>query len=57
MTSSDPHDERSVRLQKLHALRALGVKLYPDRFSGKQDINSIRQHANKDLRTIDEIIP
>ena len=57
MTSSDPHDERSVRLQKLHALRALGVKLYPDRFSGKQDINSIRQHAKKNLRTIEEIIP
>jgi lysyl-tRNA synthetase, class II len=58
MTSSDPHDERSVRLQKLHALRALGVKLYPDRFSGKQDIGSIRsQSTNKEFRTIDDIIP
>ncbi|MBP7773554.1 lysine--tRNA ligase [Candidatus Gracilibacteria bacterium] len=57
MTSSDPHDERSVRLQKLQALRTLGVKLYPDRFSGKQDIDSIRsQSANKDFRTIDDII-
>lgn len=57
MTSSDPRDERSVRLQKLHALRTLGVKLYPDRFSGKQDIVSIRsQSANKEFRTIDEII-
>lgn len=57
MTSSDPRDERSVRLQKLHALQTLGVKLYPDRFSGKQDIDSIRsQSANKEFRTIDEII-
>lgn len=57
MTSSDPHDERSVRLQKLHTLRTLGVKLYPDRFSWKQDIEHIRHHAKKDLRTIEEIIP
>jgi len=57
MTSSDPHDERSVRLQKLQALRTLWVKLYPDRFSWKQDIDSIRsQSANKDFRTIDDII-
>lgn len=57
MTSSDPHDERTVRLQKLHALRALGVKLYPDRFSGKQNISEIREKAEKNLRTIEEIIP
>ena len=42
MTSPDPHDERTVRLQKLHALRTLGVQLYPDRFSDKQDIEDIR---------------
>lgn len=58
MTSSDPHDERSVRLQKLHALRALGVKLYPDRFHKKQDIGIIRKKSEKQtFRTIDEIIP
>ena len=58
MTPSDPHDERTVRLQKLQALRALGVKLYPDRFSGKQDINDIRTKAEgAELRDIDEIIP
>ena len=42
MTSPDPHDERSVRLQKLNTLRTLGVKLYPDRFPDKQDIGDIR---------------
>jgi lysyl-tRNA synthetase class 2 len=58
MTSPDPHDERSIRHSKLQALRALGVKLYPDRFSGKQDIGSIRsQSTNKEFRTIDDIIP
>lgn len=58
MTSPDPHDERSVRLQKLHALRALGVKLYPDRFSDKQDVVDIRAWAEgKKFREIDEIIP
>lgn len=57
MTSLDPHDERSVRLQKLQALRALGVKLYPDRFADKQDIMDIRSHAEgKKFREIDEII-
>jgi lysyl-tRNA synthetase class 2 len=42
MTSPDPHDERSVRLQKLNTLRTLGVKLYPDRFERKMDISDIR---------------
>jgi lysyl-tRNA synthetase, class II len=42
MTSPDPHDERSVRLQKLNTLRTLGVKLYPDRFEGKMDMSAIR---------------
>ncbi len=58
MTSPDPHDERSVRLQKLNTLRTLGVKLYPDRFSDKQDIADIRAWAEgKKFREIDEIIP
>jgi|GEM_PF-365012 len=58
MTSSDPHDEQSVRLQKLQILRALGVKLYPDRFSGKQDISRIRANAEgQTFREIDAIIP
>lgn len=58
MTSFDPHDERSIRFQKLHALRTLGVKLYPDRFSGKQDIALIRsKNAHKEFRTIEDIIP
>ncbi len=58
MTSQDPHDERTVRLQKLHALRALGVKLYPDRFSGKQDIITIRTKAEGGVfRDIDDITP
>jgi len=58
MTSPDPHDERSVRLQKLNTLRTLGVKLYPDRFPDKQDTLDIRAHAEgKKFREIDEIIP
>jgi lysyl-tRNA synthetase, class II len=58
MTSPDPHDERSVRLQKLNTLRALGVKLYPDKFPHKQDILDIRAKAEgKNFREIDEIIP
>lgn len=58
MTSLDPHDERSVRLQKLNTLRTLGVKLYPDRFSDKQDTLDIRAKAEgKKFREIDEIIP
>jgi len=58
MTSPDPHDERSVRLQKLNTLRTLGVKLYPDRFPDKQDIGDIRAWAEGDsFREIDEIIP
>ncbi len=58
MTSPDPHDERSVRLQKLNTLRALGIKLYPDRFADKEDIVDIRTNAEgKKFREIDEIIP
>ena len=58
MASQDPHDERTVRLQKLQALRTLGVRLYPDRFSGKQDIAIIRAKAEeKKFRDIDSIIP
>lgn len=58
MTSPDPHDERSVRLQKLNTLRTLGVKLYPDKFPNKQDILDIRAWAEgKKFREIDEIIP
>ena len=58
MTSQDLHDERSVRQAKLNTLRTLGVKLYPDRFEGKQDISLIRKHSEKQqLRTIEAIIP
>lgn len=58
MTSPDPHDERSVRLQKLNTLRTLGVKLYPDRFADKEDIVDIRTNAEgKKFREIDGIIP
>lgn len=58
MTSPDPHDERSVRLQKLNTLRTLGVNPYPDRFADKQDIVDIRTKAEwKKFREIDEIIP
>lgn len=58
MASLDPHDERTIRLQKLQALRALGVKLYPDKFHKKQDIAVIRKKSEKQtLRTIEEIIP
>lgn len=54
---TDPHDERTIRLQKLEALRSLGVKLYPDRFRPKEDIADIRKKAEKqDFRTIEEII-
>jgi lysyl-tRNA synthetase, class II len=57
MASSDLRDEHSVRLQKLQTLRTLGVKLYPDRFSGKQDISLIRANAEgQKLREIDAII-
>lgn len=58
MTQTDPRDEHSVRLQKLQTLRTLGVKLYPDRFSGKQDIADIRTKAEGEkFREIDEITP
>ncbi len=57
MTSPDPHDERTVRQWKLQALRTLGVKLYPDRFSDKEDIARVREKAGKKLRTIEDIIP
>lgn len=58
MTQTDPRDEHSVRLQKLQTLRTLGVKLYPDRFSGKQDISAIRASSEgQDFREIDAIIP
>lgn len=40
---TDTHDERSVRIQKLHALRAIGIKPYPDTFHHKQDIADIRK--------------
>lgn len=60
MTSTLQNDERSVRIAKLETLKNLGVKLYPDRFSDKQDIVDIRADfdAEKtlDLREIDEII-
>lgn len=57
MTSSDPHDERTVRESKLHGLRAIGVKLYPDRFAGKEHIADIcKKYEKKELRTIEEII-
>lgn len=39
----DHHDERSVRIQKLHTLRALGINPYPDTFHNKQDIVDIRK--------------
>ncbi len=58
MTSFDPHDERSVREWKLHALRTLWVNLYPDRFLEKQDIARIRASAaGQAFREIDVIIP
>ncbi len=41
--SADNHDERSVRIQKLHALRDLGINPYPDTFHEKQDISVIRK--------------
>lgn len=49
MTTPDLHDERSVRQNKLQTLRALGVKVYPDRFSGKQDIAAIRNSVSASL--------
>lgn len=58
LMSIDNHDERSVRIQKLHTLRTLGVKPYPDKFHNKQDIADIRK-LWEDIswfRTIDEII-
>lgn len=60
---SDPlhHDEKTVRLQKLESLKKIGVKLYPDRFAGKQDIVDIRrafdQGDNPILRSVEDIIP
>jgi lysyl-tRNA synthetase class II len=58
MTSQDLHDERSVRQAKLNTLRTLGVKVYPDKFSEKQDIVFIEENSKKEkLRTIEEIIP
>ena len=50
---SDPRDEHSVRLQKLQTLRTLGVKLYPDRFSGKQDISEIKAPFLKGERNLE----
>lgn len=54
----DHHDERSVRIQKLHTLRALGINPYPDTFHNKQDIVDIRKlwENTTNLRTIEEII-
>jgi len=40
---TDHHDERSVRIQKLHNLRALGINPYPDTFHHKQDILEVRK--------------
>ncbi|MEI6711285.1 MAG: hypothetical protein WCK88_03530 [bacterium] len=42
MTSSDHHDERTVRIQKIQALHTLGINPYPDKFTKKQDIADIR---------------
>ncbi len=56
--SLDNHDERSVRIQKLHSLRALWVNPYPDKFTKEQDIIDVRWIGGKSpsLRTIEEII-
>jgi len=56
--SIDNHDERSVRIQKLHSLRALWINPYPDKFLKKFDIADIRAiwAEAKSLRTIEEII-
>lgn len=56
--SLDNHDERSVRIQKLHALRSLGINPYPDKFQKNHDIAVARSvwEKNPSLRTIEEII-
>jgi|GEM_PF-2812084 len=41
--AGDNHDERSVRIQKLHTLRTLGINPYPDTFTTKQDIIDVRK--------------
>ena len=57
MIPSDNHDERWVRIQKLHTLRALGINPYPDKFDKKQDISDICTQGNNGVfRTIEEII-
>lgn len=56
MPSCDHNDERSVRIQKLHALRALGINPYPDKFDKKQDISHISEQGAGVFRTIEEII-
>lgn len=54
---TDSHNERSVRLQKLKNLQTLGVKIYPDKFSDKQDISDIRKMSESlKMREIEEII-
>ncbi len=55
---SDNHDERSVRIQKLHTLRTLWINPYPDKFHKNHDIAVARSmwEGNTALRTIDEII-
>jgi len=59
MTSSDHHDERTVRIQKIQALHTLGINPYPDKFTKKQDIADIRLlwEDTSSLRTIEDIIP
>lgn len=57
MTTQDNHNERSIRLKKLENLRSLGVKIYPDKFSDKQDISDIRKMSESlKMREIEEII-
>jgi len=54
----DNHDERSVRIQKLHSLRGLWINPYPDKFHKNHDIVDARTVWEKSttLRTIEEII-
>jgi lysyl-tRNA synthetase, class II len=56
--SVDHHDERSVRIQKLHSLRNLGINPYPDKFHKNHNIADVRDvwEKNTSLRTIEEII-
>lgn len=57
MPPADHNDERSVRIQKLHTLRALGINPYPDKFDKKQDISTLcSQGEGGTFRTIEEII-